>query len=667
MSSSSAFKEALRIAELGYRVFPCDRNKRPMISGWPKTASTDPKKIENWFSKTDCLVAILTGPEANLFVVDIDPKGMEWLAENEHRMQCERIHETRRGKHFLYRHPQALNGATTNTVSKVSEGVDTRGKGGYIIWWPAEGFESSGDLDDLTEPASWLTDSLVDELGAKVIRVNSFASSIPEGGRNNALASFSGSLWARGASKESMEEAALLFNEERNNPPLPSEEVRSVVNSISKYDRKNDSYSELETEDSFALDFVKFNPDLRYVSLWGKWMRWNQNVWVSDDTLGVFDLIRKHVRLYVRDRREFLNAHKVAAIEKFARADRRYAATVDQWDADDLLLNTPKGIVGLSDGSLRNSDPGFYMSKCTIVAPGDHASRWREFLNQVTDGDPDYQAYLQRVIGYAASGSTHEHAMFFLYGEGGNGKGIFLNTIQAIMGDYAKTAPMEAFTESKSDRHPADMAMLQGARMVFAQETESGKAWAESRIKSLTGGDPITARFMRQDFFTFVPKFKLLISGNHMPKLQNVDEAMRRRLHLLPFTRTFKGEDRDPHLAEKLHSEFGGILSWIIDGAAAYDREGLAPPRVVQEATNAYFESEDIFQQWLAECCELEVNAFDNPTKLFESFKAYTEGRNEFTGTNREFSQRLEKAGYTRGSSTSKGGRFWQGLRIEER
>jgi putative DNA primase/helicase len=119
--------------------------------------------------------------------------------------------------------------------------------------------------------------------------------------------------------------------------------------------------------------------------------------------------------------------------------------------------------------------------------------------------------------------------------------------------------------------------------------------------------------------------------------------------------------------ADQMHSEFGGILRWIIDGAAAYAREGLAPPRVVQEATNAYFESEDIFQQWLAECCELEVNAFDNPTKLFESFKAYTEGRNEFTGTNREFSQRLEKAGYTRGSSTSKGGRFWQGLRIEER
>ena len=132
------------------------------------------------------------------------------------------------------------------------------------------------------------------------------------------------------------------------------------------------------------------------------------------------------------------------------------------------------------------------------------------------------------------------------------------------MGDYAKTAPMETFTDSKNDRHPTDMAMLQGARMVFAQETESGRAWAESKIKSLTGGDPISARFMRQDFFTFTPKFKLLISGNHMPQLKNVDEAMRRRLYLLPFTQTFKGQNRDPHLAETLKHEFEGILQWVL-------------------------------------------------------------------------------------------------------
>jgi putative DNA primase/helicase len=369
--------------------------------------------------------------------------------------------------------------------------------------------------------------------------------------------------------------------------------------------------------------------------------------------------------LRVPTEKQFLKANSVSAIEKLARADRRYAATVDQWDKDDYLLNTPKGAVNLRDGIPQESDPALYMSKSTIVAPAGKAPRWFAFLDQVTDGDHEYQAFLQRFIGYAASGFTHEHAMFFLYGPGGNGKGIFLNTIQAVMGDYATVASMETFTDSKNDRHPTDMAMLQGARMVFAQETESGRAWAESKIKSLTGGDPITARFMRQDFFTFVPKFKLLISGNHMPKLKNVDEAMRRRLYLLPFTQTFKGKDRDPHLAETLTHEYEGILQWIVEGAIAYENEGLKPPLIVQEATNTYFESEDFFNEWLAACCELGANAYENPTNLFNSFKSYTEEINEPTGTDREFRQRLEKAGFTRGNSTSKGGRFVQGIQLK--
>ena len=255
--------------------------------------------------------------------------------------------------------------------------------------------------------------------------------------------------------------------------------------------------------------------------------------------------------------------------------------------------------------------------------------------------------------------------MFFLYGAGGNGKGIFLNTIAAIMGDYSKTAPMETFTVSQSDRHPTDMAMLQGARMVFAQETESGRAWAESKIKSLTGGDPISARYMRQDFFTFTPKFKLLISGNHMPKLQNVDEAMRRRLYLLPFTQTFRGKDRDPHLADTLTHEYGGILRWIVEGAIAYENQGLAPPPIVQDATRIYFEEEDVFHQWLSECCVQEVDAYTKPTELFASYKNFTDMMNEPAESERVLTKRLKDAGFTRGNSTAKGGRFWRGVKLQ--
>lgn len=661
-------EEALRIAELGYKVLPCSQDKKPILKGWPEKATTDAQQIKFWFSNTDYLLAVKTGPETNLFVLDVDPDGMDWLKENQDQMLCERVHETRRGGHYLYGFPNALKGMKTNTVGKIYPGIDTRGEGGCLIWWPAHGLGASGDLTDLTEPPSWLVDALVQSSGAPRDNPTSASNQIDEGSRNDSLTSYCGSVWAKGVSKERMLALALNFNTERNQPPLDASEVDSVVESISRYPQISGSTGEApldQTEDSLALSFVRHAPHLRYVALWNQWLGWKSYRWTPDSTLETFDLIRRHVRYEVPTEKQFLKATSVSAIEKLARADRRYAATVDQWDAQDELLNTPSGPVSLQSGLMQDPDPSLYMSKSTLVEPLGKAPRWHKFLDEVTGGDVDYQLFLQRVIGYCAGGSTHEHAMFFLYGDGGNGKGIFLNAIAAIMGDYAKTAPMETFTASQSDRHPTDMAMLQGARMVFAQETAGGQRWAESKIKSLTGDDPISARFMRQDFFTFLPKFKLLISGNHMPRLHNVDEAMRRRLYLLPFTQTFKGKDRDPHLADTLTHEYGGILRWIVEGAIAYENQGLAPPPIVQDATRIYFEEEDVFQEWLSECCLQEAAAYAKPTDLFTSYKNYTDRANEPAETERAFLQRLKKAGFIRGNSTAKGGRFWQGLKLQ--
>ena len=208
------------------------------------------------------------------------------------------------------------------------------------------------------------------------------------------------------------------------------------------------------------------------------------------------------------------------------------------------------------------------MTKSTAVAPDPACPcpLWHDFLAKVTAGDDELQAYLHRMIGYCLTGSIREHALFFAFGTGGNGKGVMINTITGILAAYAAVASMDTFTASPGDRHPADLAMLRDARLVTAQETEEGRRWAESRIKALTGGDPITARFMRQDFFTFEPVFKLLIAGNHRPGLRGVDEAIRRRMNLLPFTVTISAGDRDPELPEKLRKEWTGILAWAIKG-----------------------------------------------------------------------------------------------------
>ena len=320
-------------------------------------------------------------------------------------------------------------------------------------------------------------------------------------------------------------------------------------------------------------------------------MQWTGTVWEADTTLHVFDLSRATCRRASADCNEariaasVASAKTVAAVERLAKADRHHAATVEQWDSDPWLLNTPGGTVDLRTGKMRRHRAEDYLTKTTAVAPGGECPLWLSFLGRITADDATLQAYLQRMAGYALTGSIREHALFFGYGTGANGKGVTINTLSGIMGDYAAIATMETFTASQSDRHPTDLAMLRGARLVTAQETEEGRRWAESRIKSMTGGDPITARFMRQDFFTYNPCFKLLIAGNHRPALRGVDEAIRRRMNLIPFAVRIPPEERDPDLPEKLRMEWPGILKWAIAGCLEWQRIGLSPPAAVTEAT----------------------------------------------------------------------------------
>jgi putative DNA primase/helicase len=256
--------------------------------------------------------------------------------------------------------------------------------------------------------------------------------------------------------------------------------------------------------------------------------------------LNVFDLVRAICRKAAARAKKniqaaIVSAKTVSAVERLARSDRRR-------DADPWLLNTPGSVINLRTGVSRRPRPADYLTKMTAVASGGTCPIWERFIDDITGGDTKLAGFLQRVIGYSLTGLTIEHALFFCYGTGANGKSVLINTISWIAVGYHKTAPIETFTQSSSERHPTDLAGLQGARIVTAVETEQGRRWAATRIKALTGGDPISARFMRQDFFEFTPQFKLLIAGNHKPSLRSVDEAIRRRLHLIPFNVTIAPE-----------------------------------------------------------------------------------------------------------------------------
>jgi putative DNA primase/helicase len=307
-----------------------------------------------------------------------------------------------------------------------------------------------------------------------------------------------------------------------------------------------------------------------------------------------------------------------------------------------------------------------YMTKSTAVPPDRNCQIpvWRAFLARVTASDIDLQNYLQRVVGYCLTGHTSEHAIFFLYGTGANGKSVFVNTLAGMMGDYAIVAPMETFIESRNDRHPTELAMLRGARLVVASETEAGRHWNEARIKTLTGGDRIPARFMRGDFFEFTPTFKLMISGNHKPALRNVDEAMRRRLHLIPFTVTIPPAERDPDLPATLKEEWPGIFQWAVEGTLEWRRIGLKPPSAVMKATAEYLEAEDDIASWLCECCMEEPATQAGASELFASWKRWAErtGRVGGAGSQKALSQALLDKGYQQ--RKQRAGNVFLGLKV---
>jgi putative DNA primase/helicase len=221
---------------------------------------------------------------------------------------------------------------------------------------------------------------------------------------------------------------------------------------------------------------------------------------------------------------------------------------------------------------------------------------------------------------------------------------VFLNVIIAIMGDYAITAAMDTFTAAHGDRHPTELAMLRGARLVTASETEEGRPWAETRIKQITGGDSISARFMRQDFFEFRPQFKLMIVGNHKPVLHNVDDAARRRFNIVPFVRKPAVPDRE--LEASLIAEGGGILQWMIEGCVDWQANGWVRPASVHAATEAYFNEQDLLGQWIEDCCDVRPSIWDRSADLFDSWTVYAHKAGDTPGSKKAFGTMMQKRGF---------------------
>lgn len=404
------------------------------------------------------------------------------------------------------------------------------------------------------------------------------------------------------------------------------------------------------TEDGVALAFAREQEGrLAFDHTQQRWYAWRGDRWAADETGLAFDLARDKVRgVRLADPDQPKSLAKVAfakAVDAAARCDRRCAVHVGVWDRDAWKLSVPGGYVDLHSGEVFPGDPKHFLSKQAAVAPapvGTEAPEWAKFLDQTTRGDKDLQAFLQRLCGYCLTGDVTEEILTFIYGPGGNGKGVFIGTLTGIMGDYAVSMPMEAFTAGSRINPEYYRAQMYGARLVTASETESGAVWAESQIKELTGNEaPVSARHPHGRPFTYRPGFKLAIVGNHTPKLKSRSPAMERRLRILPFEH--KPETPDYTLKERLRAEWPAILRWMIEGCLDWQENRLKTCEAIQAATSSYFEQQDSFGRWVEDRCILFPTASVKTGVLFADYKSWMVASGEEPPTLNDFAELIDR------------------------
>lgn len=409
----------------------------------------------------------------------------------------------------------------------------------------------------------------------------------------------------------------------------------------------------------------RFGTRIRYVRDAGEWRVWNGKAWLADKT-GKVDRCAKKVAQEIfaeaetiedEDEREatFKWAIKSESRERrnamidLAAKERGVVSLIEDYDRGEWLFNVQNGTIDLKTGELLPHDPANMMTKISPVAydPEAKCPLWQQFLHRVQDNDAEMVDFLARAVGYTLTGDTAIQALFFMHGDGCNGKGVFANVIRHLMGSYAENASFDTFVVQQNDgRIRNDLAKLVGARIVTASESQDGQRLDESLIKSLTGQDPITARFLHKEFFTFYPQFKLWMSSNYQPAIRNQDWGIWRRVKMIPFTVTIPDEERDEMLTEKLKAELPGILNWALQGLAVYRDYGMMYPDKVNAATQQYRESQDIVGQFLkAKCIENPVASI-RASDLYDLYKGWAADAKEYIMKERKFGEAMKKRGF---------------------
>ncbi|WP_461256546.1 DNA primase family protein [Treponema sp. R80B11-R83G3] len=434
------------------------------------------------------------------------------------------------------------------------------------------------------------------------------------------------------------------------------------------------------TDSTNAMRLVKENGrDIRYNAAWKKWVVWNGKYWEMDEggcmihekglemVRNIYDELLK-----TADYRERIDIEKAAMMSESVRRRKAFveAATwisalrirTDELDVNPWLLNVKNGTIDILSGEFREHRQEDLITKIANVEydPKADCPKWKQFVREVMDYKTDLIKFVQTAVGWSMSGDISEQTMFILYGTGANGKSTFLNTIMYLLGDYSIATPTETFMKKSGDNYSNDVARLRGTRFVSTTEVEQGRRLSEPLIKKITGNDEMTARFLYGEFFNFAPTFKIFMATNHKPVIKGTDHGIWRRIKLIPFTTRIPEDKQDKFLEMKLREEASGILNWLLEGAANWNKNKLKAPKAVLFATDEYRGEMDVIGNFIRERCTQEKENIISIKKLYKAYSDWCEEKNEHPVSERFFTLRLKENGFQQGRTATE--RFWTGI-----
>jgi putative DNA primase/helicase len=486
--------------------------------------------------------------------------------------------------------------------------------------------------------------------------------------------------------------ALLVFNKEEGIPPLSESEVAGIARSAIRYGAvpvKADAFRATDIWNAERLVAIH-GDDIRYCPALGQWFAWDGVVWCAAEAPATLERLAKetvnglwqHVLKFSdgapkgeKSPQDTYVGHIIASsraprlrdMVTVARSEGAIAAKPADFDADRFVLNCPNGMLDLQTGALRPHDRSDLVTMTTGVEyePDAKSPVWDAFLDRVMDHDQEMIAFLQRAAGYALTGSVKAECFFVLYGSGANGKSKFIGAIEHALGGYARSFPIEMLLRKKYDAIECELAELRGIRFAPTMEHENAdRQLDEGKVKKLTGGDMQHARKLYGNPFTFEPHFKIFVGTNQKPTIRATDEAMWRRVRLIPFDVTIPEAERDGDLPDKLKAEAAGILAWAVRGCRAWLAGGLKEPAKVLAATQDYREEEDDVGAFIEACCAVSKSSMVAKAKLYEAYESFSDE----PMSQKAFTQRLREKKFEEGRAHvgRKKVRTWEGLTLFE-